>query len=210
MDMTWTKNMLELARSLFEGPEIVEPIAQVPDSSIRVEDVPGNTVNGKYIGWADYRTGKIKIPRFDGVVKYARGATRQMYEQVRQAVRAYILGHEINELRYQPQTERNHGRIEADNLARAEAHDPKAFIAGLALHKARLEGGNRKGREFTKNTGYFYDLGKKFRQYAEHLDEWVNLVRDVINGEPTYLNGRFAPAYATVRGKRYADPRGID
>lgn len=210
MDMTWTKNMLGLARSLFEGPEIAEPIAQVTDFPIKVEDVAGSTVDGKHIGWADYRTGGIKIATLDGAVKYARGTARQIYENVRQAVRRYILGHEMNELAYQPQTERNHGRIEADNLAKAEAHDPKAFIAGLALHKARLEGDNKKGKEFTKNTGYFYDLGKKFRQYTEHLDEWVNLVRDVINGEPTYLNGRFAPAYATIRGNRYADSRGID
>lgn len=197
--MTLMENILGMARSLFEEPKIAKSVAQVPDFPITVEDVPGNSVDNKHIGMAYYDTGEIKIPRFGDVVKYARGSAKQVYERARQAVRSYILGHEIDEMRYQPQTGKDHGRIEAENLERLENTNPDAYLAGLAMHKARLKG-DRKDRAFSRNTGYFYDLGKKFEQYAKYVDEWKDLVVDVITGQPRY-KPKPIPVYAA--GRRY-------
>jgi hypothetical protein len=189
----------DMAGRLFEEPGIAESVAQVPDFPITVEDVPGNRVDREHIGMAYYDTNKIKIPTFGDVVKYARGSARQVYKHARQAVRRYILEHEKNELRYQPQDRREHGMMEAENLARLENTNPDAYLAGLAMHKARLEG-SRKDRAFSRNTGYFYNFGKKFRQYAEYLDERKDLVIDVITGQPRY-KPKPVPVYAA--GRRY-------
>lgn len=204
-----------MAASLFEEPEIGQPIATVAGpaagaamagNSFKVKEVRGTKVKGGYLGWADYKTGTITIPTFYDVVEKAAGEAKAVYTQAVDAVRRYIMAHEVNELRYQPQDEAAHGRMEADALSGLEASDPEAAIAGYALHKKRRRDGGGPEREFTQQTSRFYDLKGAFRGYGEYLDVWIGLVSDVVTGRPEHQD--MIPAYARAGGARQKYTRG--
>jgi len=216
--MAGTESVWEWARamagSLFDEPVIAQPAVPVAASAavgpagrvpVKVKEVEGTKVRGGYLAWADYGSNTITIPTFYDVVRKAGDGAKAVYKQAVDAVRRYIMAHEVNELRYQPQDEAAHGRMEADALSGLEASDPEAAIAGYALHKKRLRDGGKWEKEFTQQTSRFYDLKGAFQRYGECLDGWVGLVSDVVAGRPEHQD--IIPAYARAgtgkAGRRY-------
>ncbi len=172
--------LADLRIDIHETPESQRP--KTPE----IEYVRGNTVRGKYLGWADYETGRIEIPDFEPILEEVNDRMKPLYARHRAALQRYIAGHEVLEQIYQPQTELAHGTMEARNMEVLESADHEAYMAGLALHRKRLEEGGRKEKVFSKSTSRNYDLDGAFKRYEAELDEWVGRVSDVISGKPTY------------------------
>jgi len=181
----------------FEGMNIFGPESQTPNypegqrtstpNYPRINYVPGNKVKANYLAWANYDTKSIDIAAFDEIMGTVKGKMKDKYGQVRDALHRYILNHEMFELEYEPQSNMQHGEMEARNLDILEATDSDAYMAGLALHKKRMKDGSRDEKAFSKATSRNYDLGKAFKRYdGEGLDEMVGLVTDVVTGKPTY------------------------
>jgi|GEM_PF-2199565 len=154
-----------------------------------IKFAPGNTVKGKYLGWTDYPTAdkpaRIEIPDFGQIMYEVNDRMKHKYAAAREALHDYILGHELHvEVAHQPQSQLHHGMWEAEYLNSIEGTD--AYLAGLALHRKRLDEGKGEEKWFSKYTNHFHGLDKKFEQYGAGLDEMVGLVSDVISGKPTY------------------------
>jgi len=152
----------------------------------RIKYVRGSKVDREgNIAWTDYDTNSITIAELGEIFENISRELVPLYSRVHGAMHEYVKGHELNvEVANHPQSEMQHGRYEAAYLDSIEG--TPAYIAGLALHKLRMDKGSEKGKWFTKYTNHFHKLEDKFKEYGAELDEMVGLVSDVISGKPTY------------------------
>ena len=118
-----------------------------------VEEASRQELKGN-LGWADYRTGKIKI-------------ARDMPEGLKQ----YVLGHEVLELLYQPQTEGEHAELEARYLEATEG------LWGIIYHGLGLKYGSEFSRRVSKYLKWlpeaFEDVKRKYRQAVEMVEKYL-------------------------------------
>jgi hypothetical protein len=179
----------ELREQMFPEVEIKDSFVTDADRDFifpTIKYVKGNKVDSEgNIAWTDYGTNTVKMADLGEIFENISRDLEPIYRRVHGAILGYVEGHELNvEVAGKPQSEMEHGRLESQYLDSIEGSIE--YVAGLALHKLRKEGGNKKGRWFTKYTNYFHDLEDKFDKYSAELDEMGGLVSDVIEGKPTF------------------------
>jgi hypothetical protein len=170
-----------------------------------VKRVEGNSVEvdgERHLGWIDYLSNTIFVPKFNEFKNWYKGKIPPMLEYVRGLLQLDVFSHEYN---HKLNPELSEGEIEKLKHKSLNPDSPEEMVSTY-LHKRRVEEGDEEESAFSRETLRHYDFkeaisrymgNSKLKERFAEIGGWI----DVILGlDP---DNSLNPEYATVRGDKY-------